>query len=529
MSQTIALPARFFNPEVAAAIAQERQRRTVKHWDEENARCADDIEYWMRKWVYTYDPRLLSKRQNPFVQFIPWPKQIDFLHWLDARYEGNEEGLCEKSRDTGVTYLCCAWSVHKWLYMPGFKATFGSRKLDLVDKKDNPDAIFHKMRIILYHLPKEMLPKAFNSKVDDKYCSIGNPSNGAIITGEGGDEMGRGGRTTVYFVDEGAFVPNADNVEAALSGNTDTTIWVSSVNGMGNLFARKRHSILKPHQIFRLHWTDDPRKSPEWAKAKKASFSDVTKWASEYDIDYTASVEGICIPAKWVEAAKRVRALVPGLRASNGGVAGLDVGGGKAKSVFVPRKGQLILSPRSRGNPDTVGTAHWALDAAKELGIDHLNYDSVGVGLGVTSAFLNTELPISVAGINTGTNPTEMIWEDGQKSNEMFANLKAELWWRTRAAFKKTYEHVCFLEGDLEEGHRHNEDELIALEPGPETDTMAQQLSLVKVFKTLAGKLRIERKDELERRGIPSPDYADACVLSFIDGTEVYDKTLNWV
>ncbi|WP_404589118.1 hypothetical protein, partial [Neisseria gonorrhoeae] len=88
-----------------------------------------------------------------------------------------------------------------------------------------------------------------------------------------------------------AFVANAETVEKALSGNTDCVIWVSSVNGMGNLFARKRHSILKPHQIFRLHWRDDPRKTEEWATAKQASFSDPTTWASEYDIDYSASVE----------------------------------------------------------------------------------------------------------------------------------------------------------------------------------------------------------------------------------------------
>jgi phage terminase large subunit len=157
-----------------------------------------------------------------------------------------------------------------------------------------------------------MLPKGFNAGQHDNYMRLVNPETGAVISGEGGEDMGRGGRSSLYVVDEAAFVPNAETVEKALSGNTDCVIWVSSVNGMGNLFARKRHSILKPHQIFRLHWRDDPRKTEEWAAAKQASFSDPTTWASEYDIDYSASVEGICIPAKWVESAKRWPSSSPG-------------------------------------------------------------------------------------------------------------------------------------------------------------------------------------------------------------------------
>jgi hypothetical protein len=48
--------------------------------------------------------------------------------------------------------------------------------------------------------------KGFVEKVHDNYMRIINPDNGATITGEAGDNIGRGGRTTMYFLDEWALL-----------------------------------------------------------------------------------------------------------------------------------------------------------------------------------------------------------------------------------------------------------------------------------------------------------------------------------
>jgi hypothetical protein len=363
-----------------------------------------------------------------------------------------------------------------------------------------------------------MLPVGFNRSANDNYMRLVNPETSAVISGEGGEDMGRGGRSSMYVVDEAAFVPNAETVEKALSGNTDCVIWVSSVNGMGNLFARKRHSILKPHQIFRLHWRDDPRKTEAWALEKQASFSDPTTWASEYDIDYTASVEGICIPALWVESGKRLLRLEPRLKPSVLGRLGLDVGAGKAKSVAIARKGPIVEVPQARGEPDTTETALWGLDVAKALGCSQLNFDAPGVGAGVSSTLMHNPIAgLRVAAINTGLPPTDRIWPDKRTSEEMFGNLKAEIWWLCRTALQRTHEHVLFLEGK-KGGKEHLVTELMALPSGDrESDTLCLQLSLVKWGKNDKGKIVIERKEALARRGISSPDYADALMLTNVD------------
>lgn len=520
-----------------AAIAEERERRRVETerggWEKEKKACADSIHHFMDHWVYTYDPRLISQknedgsRKSPYIRFKAWPKQREILDWLGERVDEAEEGLWEKSRDTGATYLCAVFALHRWLFVDGFKTTFGSRKVDYVDKKDNPDSIFAKIRIMLYRLPAELLPEGFNPVQHDNYMRLVNPTSGAVISGEGGEDMGRGGRSSLYVVDEAAFVPNAETVEKALSGNTDCVIWVSSVNGMGNLFARKRHSILKSHQIVRLHWRDDPRKTEEWATAKEASFSDPTTWPSEYDIDYTASLEGVCIPAAWVESAKKLAELEPDLAASNHTVVGLDVGAGKSKSVAIPRSGPVVHVPLSRGDPDTTGTAFWALAIAKDLDAEGLGFDAPGVGAGVSSTLMNPQdgdeadqTDVTVYPINTGDPPSEREWPDGRTSDEMFGNQKAEIWWLCRTALQRTHEHVLWLSGK-DGGKKHRLTELLALPSGDrESDQLCLQLSLVKWFRNDRGKIVIEKKEALKRRGIASPDHADALMLTYVDPPE---------
>jgi len=189
----------------------------------------------------------------------------------------------------------------------------------------------------------------------------------------------------------------------------------------------------------------------------------------------------------------------------------------------VPRRGHVIDRPSARGNPDTIGTANWMLDIARDQQADLLNFDAPGVGEGVKSGLINSEQrphKLMVQAINTGSDPfVDPEWHDGRTSAEQFRNLKAEIWWLARQAFKRTFEHVQFLQGiSAEDGAcEHRIEDLISLPKGdPDSDRLAGEISVVRYFRTEAGKIIIESKDQLSRRGVKSPDYADALVLTFI-------------
>ena len=49
----------------------------------------------------------------------------------------------------------------------------------------------------------------------------------------------------------------------------------------------------------------------------------------------------------------------------------------------------------------------------------------------------------------------------------------------------------------------------------PRDDRLIAELSVPRYFYTSAGKLRVESKDDLRRRGVRSPDRADAFCLTF--------------
>lgn len=461
--------------------------------------CAADVAYWLEWWCYTCDPRDLQ-----VWPFDPFPRQAAFLAWLAERERLQEGGLVEKSRDMGATWLCCAYALHGWLFRPAFSAGFGSRKLELVDKLGDLDSIIEKVRFLLYRLPAWMLPAGFSRQEHDNFARLVNPATGGAVTGEGGDNIGRGGRKTVYFVDEAAYLPHPQLIERSLSETTRVRIDVSTPNGPGNPFAKKRFSGTVP--VFTLHWRDDPRKGTQWYATKAATMDPVTV-ACELDIDYSASVEGITIPAAWVRAA--VGLDLPTGQAKP--LAGLDVAElGRNRTVLIARRGPVVQWPTDWGQTNTTETAHRARDHARRLGVSHLCYDATGVGAGVRGAwqaFINAqELGFGVRAVNAGEAPSEARWPDGQTSREKFLNVRAEGWWLLRARFEKSYEYVT-------QGRPHPPEDMISIPNHPQ---LIAELSQPLHEHAHTGKIKIESKDDMRKRGVSSPDFADALVLCFL-------------
>ena len=477
------------------------------------ARSAKDACWWFNNFCWTYDPRGTSNGLPAYLPFDLFPRQEELVRWLEDRVAEGKEGLVEKSRDVGWTWVAAGFALHKWLFAPGFKTTFGSRKEVYVDRIGDPDSIFGKLRLLLDRLPHWMLPPGLTRSEHDNYMRLINPANGNAITGEAGDNMGRGGRSTLYIVDEGAFIEHADKVDAAIVANANTRIWASSVNGTGNVFYRKRHAGHIP--VFRFHWSDDPRKDEAWAAAKQLELSSTpATWAAEYDIDYAASVEGICIPAKWVESSRKL-AKELNRQPRGSGVAGLDVGAGRAKSVLIPKFGPVVLMPTAWQTVDNIQTTYAAIDVALQVGVKLINYDAAGVGNTVTSTLVHANTGgVTVTPINVGIPPTETIMPDGRMAGEWFGNLKAQIWWAMRDAFKATHEHLRYLEGH-DDGLPHPEDEWILL---PDCNELIGQISIPKWGRNDKGKIVIETKKQLAMRGIPSPDYAEALTLCYAQG-----------
>src|SRR5712691_1550216 len=171
-------------------------------WIAERERCRRSPIRFITDWVWTYDPRLAGTETTPLLPFVLFPRQQELVKFIYACLDARVSGLVEKSRDMGATWVCAAISVHLWLFWEGAAVGWGSRKAMSVDQIGRPDSIFEKIRIIIRKLPRELLPEKFSSKDHMSLMKIINPQNGNTITGEAGEDIGRGGRSLIYFKDE---------------------------------------------------------------------------------------------------------------------------------------------------------------------------------------------------------------------------------------------------------------------------------------------------------------------------------------
>lgn len=463
---------------------------------EELRLCAENPVYFLNNWAWTYDPREGGGLSS--LPFLPVPKQAELIYWIQEREEKKEDGVVPKSRATGVTYTCCGYAVHGWLFRDGFRCGFGSRVIPYVDSSSNPKSIFWKIRDILRRLPLWMMPQGFSWKKHSTHANLINPANNASIMGEGGANIGRGDRTSIYFLDEAAHIEHAEQVEAALSMSTNVRIDLSTPMGNSNIFAQKVLGGKVP--CFPVHWRDVPFLTQEMYDKYKEKYG-VTITAQEWDIDFTASESGLCIPAIWVQAA--IDLIEATWYADWSIEAGLDVGEESDLCVNLFRQGPVVRRIEDWTGCTTLESAWRARDYCIDETASLLRYDVDGIGSGIKGPLKLSEgkLPFKTIPVHFGGKPTETRWPDGRTSQEMFENLRAEMWWALRCRFEKAYEF-------REKGIEHNPDDMISI---PRHPLLIAQLSMPKYFHKENGKIILQPKKDLPS----SPDFADAAVLAF--------------
>jgi len=462
----------------------------------------EGLSVFVGDFVWTFDPRL-RVGQPKDLPLLLWPRQAEFLAWLQRVEEAGDDGVVDKSRDVGVTWLVVAYFVWRWLTVPGWAGAIGSRKEDLMDRLGDPKTVFWKIEYVIRMLPAWLLPKGFDDRKHRAFGKLINPENGATITGEAGPEMGRGGRSSMYFLDEYGIMPRAQSVKAAVADNAASVIYASTATGPDTEFYSLVHDGNIPH--FRISWQHDPRKSPEWRDDYLRKYG-VAITAREVDINYSGGGDSEVIPYDWVRAAIDLDLSFEGGPI----IAGFDVAdSGEAESVLVERQGPRVLAIRAWRGVNPVESAHRVAEYAEAAGASLVRFDSIGVGAGVSGGFASRDrLPFQYSAVNVGTATTGTRYEDApdRSARDRFANLKAELWWSLRLRFWNSFR--------LHKGEPVDPASCISI---PDDRVLVAQISTPKIESNERGLMRIESKDALRRRGVRSPDRADALVLAFAD------------
>lgn len=490
-------------------------------------------------WLDTYDPRLQGSK---WVCFILFERQADFLAFMDGLLADKQNGLVEKARDMGATWLACAWTVWRWCFHEADAIGWGSRKQELVDKLGDVSSIFEKMRMLVNRMPDIWRPSSY----DANFMKLINRSNGSTVTGESGDNIGRGGRSTAYIKDEAAYYERPEKIEAALGDNTNVQVDISSVNGLGNVFHRRREAgvVWTPAgepipsgmtRVFIFDWRDHPEKTQEWydqrkAKAEREGMHHI--FAQEVDRNYSAAVQNTVIAYEWIIAATDAHLTIPQLRVPPPNVwsAGLDVAdGGIDRNALALRQWVILRHVDEWGDRDPGVSTRRAIDALRAHKGIRLQYDPIGVGSGVKTEYnrlcddkIVTYEQLRLIPWNAGASvvdPYERIIPDDDDSllnRDMFQNFKAQAWWSLRTRFYKTWRIIDAMKRGSDVPF-YAADELISIDSTmPMLDQVQKELAQPVSKQSTSLKTLIDKNPP----GTRSPNMADAAVMSFFPAPE---------
>jgi phage terminase large subunit len=507
------------NPDYAAVHAAraarlERIRANPHALEALKAHYAAHPAAFIGDWGVTSDPRAKARGLPIEMPFVLFDRQREMLDFILERMHNREPGLIEKSRDCGASWLVVSLAATLCLFGRGVVVGIGSSKEDKVDRSGDPDSLFWKARFFLSHLPPEFRGSWDESR-NSAHMRITFPETRSAIVGEAGDAIGRGGRSTVYFIDEAAFLERPQLIEASLASNTECRIDISTPHGRANSFAVKRHSGRV--QVFTFSWRDDPRKNDAWY-AKQCELLDPVTRAQEIDLSYDASVEGILIPAEWIHAAIDAHKKL-GIEPSGARLGALDVADeGKDRNAFAGRHGILLehLASWTGQNSDIYKTSVRTLGICDQRGYAQFAYDADGLGAGVRGD------AVDINGKRREAGKPEILAEpfrgsgavfdpdgsmvEGRLNRDYFANLKAQSWWALRLRFQATYRAVA-------EGMPfHDPDAIISLSSElPELTALVTELSQPTYSLNATGKVLVDKVPD----GAMSPNLADAVMIAY--------------
>ena len=181
---------------------------------------------------------------------------------------------------------------------------------------------------------------------------------------------------------------------------------------------------------------------------------------------------------------------------------GVDVARfGDDSTVLSPKIGDYWFDVEKYSKQDTMVTVGRIIQCCKKYMKKYSNIkkcivkvDDTGVGGGVTDRLKEVireeHLPIKVIPINNGESADD----------DYYFNLGAELWGSLKVVLEDNMSNV--LQGKPPLIHLPRNDELI------------KQLSNRKYKITSKGKIQLESKEDMKKRGLGSPDIADAVVLA---------------
>jgi hypothetical protein len=202
-------------------------------------------------------------------------------------------------------------------------------------------------------------------------------------------------------------------------------------------------------------------------------------WQTKVCGDFSDIGEYNIIPLSWVESAidANVQENASFTRF------GADIArSGSDRTVIIERQGGKVFPAVSWEMTDLMETTGRIVKYTKGRPKGIIHIDMIGIGAGVFDRLVELGHPV------IGVDSAKKAYNE-----EEFFNLRAEMWWHTRAVFER----------------QHKEGNVISIPNDPE---LIEDLTGMKYGMHSDGRTKVEKKDEFKKRFGRSPDRGDAFV-----------------
>lgn len=295
--------------------------------------------------------------------------------------------------------------------------------------------------------------------------------------------------TLAFFIEEASGIEDIifETAGGALSSEHSWVFMFANPTRTTGYFHRSHHQNRQSWRCYHIPCHASSRVSPRYAEQVAAEYGDQS---NVYRVrvlgEFPLSEDDSTIQLGLVEAAIG-REVSPSDHAV---VWGLDVARyGDDTTALAKRCGNVLLQPvREWKKLDLMQTCGIvSREFAETPFADQpaaINVDVIGIGAGVVDRLREVGLP--VRGINVG--------EASANRPERFMRLRDELWWNAREWFETRSVLI------------------------PRDDALISELVGPKYKLESSGKIKIESKDDMKKRGVRSPNKADAFCLTFGGG-----------
>jgi phage terminase large subunit len=310
----------------------------------------------------------------------------------------------------------------------------------------------------------------------------------------------------LFLIEEASGIDDIifETAGGALSSEKSWVMMFANPTRTSGYFHRAFHGARTGWRRYHVPCGASSRVSPQYAKNMANEHgSDSNVYRVRVLGEFPQSEDDAVIPLGLIEASIGREVQPNGMAI----VWGLDVARfGDDTTALVKRRGNMLLEPpKEWRKADLMQTTGLVTKEYRETPLNDrpsaINVDVIGMGGGVVDRL--NELGLPVRGVNVGESP-------GIDRNR-YMRLRDELWFEARKWFDSRA--VC-LPAETPEQKRA-------------WDLLTDELVGPKYKVESSGKLKVESKDEMKKRGIKSPNQADAFCLTFAGGDLFPEHLMN--